>query len=178
VKKIVWMLAAAVAAIPLPAPAGGTPCFRLDGQSYCYAWSAKNASMMKSEYVRAGESVDHWKRMVTILRYDDVHSLEGATARYMASVKSYLGPDAHPQWVTPKNPNHAQETATRLVLATPDGSYGEYVVAYFYADPGKPAYVIAFSQALPLPSGETPTMAQYGAWLKDMRAIDVPAVER
>ena len=157
------------------APSGAAqPCFKLDGQSYCRAWSAKDASMMKTEFLRSGETVDHWQNMVTILRYNNVHTLAGATAKYMAVVRPYLGRDANPQWMTPKKAMHAEEAATRVVLSTPDMSDVEYVVAYFFADKGEPAYVIAFSQHVPLPSGQTPTMAQYGNWVNDMRAI-VPA---
>lgn len=167
---VLRLLAAALALVPLPAYAAGS-CFKLEHQSYCSAWSAKNASMSKTEYVRSGETVDRWQRMVTILRYNDVHTLAGTTARYMASVKAYMDPGATPQWVTPKKGSHYEEAATRLILTSPDGSDSEYVVAYFFSDPGKPAYAIAFSQRLPLPSDAIPTKAQYGGWLDDMRAI-------
>jgi hypothetical protein len=175
-KLTVCFLAAALTLAPLSAPAAPGACFSLDGQPFCSAWSAKDASMMKTEFVRSGETVDHWQRMVTIVRYNNVHTLAGATAAYLAVVRPYLGADAKPQWVTPKNPAHAQEAATRLILSTPDGSDSEYVVVYFMADPGKPAYAIAFSQRLPLPSGAVPTMKQYGQWLHDMQAIVPSAV--
>ncbi len=174
--RLFTWIAAAAALIPIGAQAGPTACFKLGGESYCRAWSAKNSSMMKTEFVRSGETVDHWQNMVTIIRYDNVHTVKGAIANYMQVVAPYLGPDAHPQWVTPKNASPDREVATRLVLSTADDSDSEYVVAYFEAQPGKPAYAIAFSQHIPLPSGETPTMAQYGKWLTDMRAIDPAAV--
>ena len=164
------LLVAAAALTPLPASAASSsPCFKLDGQSYCQAWSAKDATSTKTEFLRSGETVDRWQNMVTILSYGDVHTLAGATGRYMAIVKPYLGPGANPQWVTPKKPLHAGEAATRLLLSS--GSDTEYVVVYFAADPGKPAFVVAFSQHVPLPSGEIPTMAQYGHWVNDMRAM-------
>jgi hypothetical protein len=178
VKHALVLLSALFVAGSLAAPAAASSCFTVEGQSYCYAWSAKDASMMKTEYVRSGETVDHWKRMVTILQYNDVHTLEGATAKYMAVVRPYMDANARPQWVTPKNPKHAGEAATRLLLSSPDGSDVEYVVVYFFSDPGKPAYVIAFSQRVPLPNDEIPTMAQYGAWLNDLRAIVPANVER
>jgi hypothetical protein len=169
------LLVALAALSPVRAPAAGSgPCFQLDGQSYCYAWSTKDASMAKTEFLRAGESVNRWQNMVTILRYDEIHTLDGARTRYMAAVRPYLGPDANPQWVTSRHPVHAGEAATRLLLASLDGSDTEYVVVYFFSDPGKPAYAITFSQRVPLPGGEIPTMAQYAKWLHDMRAI-VPA---
>jgi len=174
-KQTSWLLGAALLIVPLSAQAGSASCFKLDGQSYCSAWSAKNSSMMKTEFVRSNETVDHWQRMVTIIQYNDVHTIKAAVARYMAVVQPYLGPDANPQWITPKNPRHAQEAATRLILSTPDGSDSEYVVVYFFADPGKPSYAIAFSQHIPLPGG-TPSMAQYGKWLTDMIAIVPSAV--
>jgi hypothetical protein len=170
-KPILWLLASALMMFPLTARAGSGACFNLEGQAYCRAWSDKNASMMKTEFVRSNETVDHWQRMVTILRYNDAHTVKGAIERYMSVVKAYMAPDATPQWITPKNPTHAEEVATRLLLSTADGSDAEYVVVYFFSDPGKPAYAIAFSQHLPLPSGKTPTLAQYVAWLKDMMAI-------
>jgi hypothetical protein len=175
-KRLLTCIAAAAALIPLGAQAGSGACFKLGGESYCRAWSAKDSSMMKTEFVRSGETVDRWQNMVTIIRYNDVHTVKGAIANYMRVVSPYLGSDAHPQWVTPKNASADREAATRLVLSTPDGSDSEYVVAYFEAYPGKPAYAIAFSQHIPLPSGETPSLAQYGKWLTDMRAIDPAAV--
>jgi hypothetical protein len=160
--------AALLTLLPALAASSGS-CFKLDGQSYCHAWSAKDATSTKTEFLRSGETVDRWQNMVTILSYGDVHTLAGATGRYMAIVKPYLGPGANPQWVTPKKPLHAGEAATRLLLSS--GSDTEYVVVYFAADPGKPAYVVAFSQHVPLPSGQTPTLAQYGHWVNDMRAM-------
>ena len=173
-RLLTWIAVAAL--IPIVAQAGSSACFKLGGESYCRAWSAKNSTMMKTEFLRSGETVDRWQNMVTVIRYNNVHTVKGAIANYMAVVSPYLGPDAHPQWVTPKNASADREVATRLVLSTADGSDSEYVVAYFKAQPGKPAYAIAFSQHIPLPSGETPTMAQYGKWLTDMRAIDPAAV--
>jgi hypothetical protein len=176
-KRLLACLAVS-ALIPIAVQAGSSSCFKLGGESYCRAWSAKNASMMKTEFLRSGETVDRWQNMVTIIRYNDVHTVKGAIANYMAVVSPYLGPDAHPQWVTPQNASADREVATRLVLSTADGSDSEYVVAYFEAQPGKPAFAIAFSQHIPLPSGKTPTMAQYGKWLNDMRSIDPAAVTR
>ena len=177
-KRLLTWIAAAAALIPIAAHAGSSACFKLGGESYCRAWSAKDSAMMKTEFLRSGETVDRWQNMVTVIRYNNVHTVKGAIANYMAVVSPYLGPDAHPQWVTPKNASADREVATRLVLSTADGSDSEYVVAYFQAQPGKPAYAIAFSQHIPLPSGKTPTMAQYGKWLTDMRAIDPAAVTR
>jgi hypothetical protein len=174
--RLLTWIAAAAALIPIGAQAGSSACFKLGGETYCRAWSAKDSSMMKTEFLRSGETVDHWQNMVTVIRYDNVHTVKGAISNYMQVVSPYLGPDARPQWVTPKNASPDREVATRLVLATADGSDSEYVVAYFEAQPGKPAYAIAFSQHIPLPSGETPTMTQYGKWLTDMRAIDPAAV--
>jgi hypothetical protein len=174
-KRLLTLIAVA-ALIPIAAQAGSSACFKLGGESYCRAWSAKNSAMMKTEFLRSGETVDRWQNMVTVIRYNNVHTVKGAIANYMQVVAQYLGPDAHPQWVTPKNASPDREVATRLVLSTANGSDSEYVVAYFEAQPGKPAYAIAFSQHIPLPSGETPTMAQYGKWLTDMRAIDPAAV--
>jgi hypothetical protein len=96
----------------------------------------------------------------------------------MSVVQAYMGPHDRPVWVAPKHGSHQRAAATRLVLQSPDGSEGEYVVVYFFSDPGKPVYAVAFSQHLPLPSGEIPTMAQYGKWLTDMQAMDVASVTR
>ena len=177
-KRFFTCIAAAAALLPSVAAAGSSTCFTLGGESYCRAWSDKNAVMMKTEFLRAGETVDHWQNMVTVIRYDDVHTVKTAVANYMQVVSQYLGPDARPQWVTPKDGNPDREVATRLVLSTADGSDSEYVVVYFKSHPDTASYAIAFSQHIPLPSGQTPTMAQYGNWLKDMRAIDPAAVTR
>ena len=138
-KRLFVWIAAAAALIPIAATAASGACFKLGGESYCRAWSAKNSTMMKTEFLRSGETVDHWQNMVTIIRYNDVHTVKGAIANYMAVVSPYLGPDAHPQWVTPQGAGADREVATRLILATADGSDSEYVVAYFEAQPGKPA---------------------------------------
>jgi hypothetical protein len=174
-KRFLLCVAAVAALIPLGVRASSGPCLKLGGQAYCRAWSDKNSSMMKTEFLRAGETVDHWQNMVTVIRYDDVHTIKAAVANYMQVVSQYLGPDAHPQWVTPKDGDADREVATRLVLSTADGSDSEYVVAYFKSGPDKPSYAIAFSQHIPLPSG-APTMEQYSNWLIDMRAIDPAAV--
>lgn len=150
---------------------------KLDGQSYCRVWSAKSSSESKTEFLRSGETVDRWQNMITILRYS--HStLKAAAAEYLAIVRAYMGSDDHPVWIKPTHGPHHEAAATRLVLQDPHGADGEYVVVYFFADPGKPVYAIAFSQHLPLPSGEIPTKTQYGNWLNGLQAMPAAAVTR
>jgi hypothetical protein len=133
--------------------------------------------MSKTEFLRSGETVDRWQNMITILRYND-STLAGAIHTYMSIARAYMGPRDHPVWIAPTHgPRHAS-AATRLVLQSPDGSDGEYVVIYFFSDPGKPVYAIAFSQHLPLPSHEIPTMSEYGKWLTDMEAMAVASATR
>jgi hypothetical protein len=103
-----------------------------------------------------GETVDRWQNMITILRYDRA-TLKAAVANYLSIVRAYMGLDDHPVWIKPTHGPHHEAVATRLVLRDPHGTDGEYVVVYFFHDPGKPVYAVAFSQHLPLPSGEIPT---------------------
>ena len=161
-----------------PGKAGApAPCIKLDRQSYCRVWSAENSSMSKTEFLRSGETVDRWQNMITILRYNN-STLGGAIHAYMSIVKAYMGPHDRPVWIAPTHGPHHAAAATRLVLQSPDGSDGEYVVVYFFSDPGKPVYAVAFSQHLPLPSHEIPTMSQYGKWLTDMQAMPAASVTR
>lgn len=161
------------AALPVSA-ASATPCITLAHQSYCRVWSAKNASMSKTEFLRSGETVDRWQNMITVLRYNGL-TMKEAIAHYMSIVRNYMGPDDHPVWIQPTHGPHAEAAATRLVLVSP-GVQGEYVVVYFFKDPGQPVYQVAFSQHLPLPSHDVPSMAQYGKWLDDMQAMPAAAV--
>jgi len=170
----VRLVAILLAALPLTAGAAA-PCVKLDRQSYCRVWSAKNTSMSKTEFLRSGETVDRWQNMITILRYNN-STLKGAIQTYMSTVRAYMGPHDSPVWIAPTHGSHNEAAATRLVLQSPDGSDGEYVVVYFFSDSGKPVYAIAFSQHLPLPSHEIPTMAQYGKWLTDMQAMPAASV--
>lgn len=179
--RFLFMLLAALlmiqaAILPLTAPAA-PPCVKLDGQTYCRVWSAKDATQSKTELLRSGETVDRWQNMITILRYDGVN-LQTAIARYMSIVRAYMGPDDRPVWIQPKQGPHQRAVATRLVLQTPDGADGEYAVVYFFSDPGKPVYAIVFSQHLPLPSGDVPSMKQYGRWLSDMQSMAAATVAR
>lgn len=172
-KKATFLAAAALIAVGAaarPLPAASANCLALDGQSYCRAWSAKNAVMSKTEFVRAGESVDRWQNMVTIIRYGSAPTLKDAVARYMSTVRRWMGPNDKPNWIEPTHPLHDREAATRLVLSTPDLSDSEYVVTYVTWDRNKPAYVVVFSQHIPLPYGD-PTISMYGRWLRDMQAI-------
>jgi hypothetical protein len=147
----------------------------LDHQSYCRVWSAKSATMSKTEFLRSGERVDNWQNMITILRYNN-SSLTGAIRSYMSVVRADMGPADRPVWIAPNHGSHQAAAATRLVLQTPDWSESEYVVVYFFSDPGKPVYAVAFSQRLPLPSDEIPTMTLYGRWLDDMQAMPAALV--
>jgi hypothetical protein len=158
-------------------PLTAAPCVKLDHQLYCRAWSAKSSSMSKTEFLRSGETVDRWQNMITILRFDN-STLKGAIQTYMSIVRAYMGPQDRPVWIAPTQGAHRAAAATRLVLQSPDKSDGEYVVVYFFSDPGKPVYAIAFSQHLPLPSDEIPTMAQYGKWLTDLQAMPAASVAR
>ena len=78
--KILTCIAAAAALIPIVAQAGSGTCFKLGGDSYCRAWSAKDSAMMKTEFLRSGETVDRWQNMVTVIRYNNVHTVKGAIA--------------------------------------------------------------------------------------------------
>lgn len=176
VRTFVRLAAILLAALPLTAGAAA-PCVKLDRQSYCRVWSAKNSFMSKTEFLRSGETVNDWQNMITILRYNNV-TLDGAIRSYSSVVRAYMGPHDHPVWIAPTHGPHHGAAATRLVLQSSDGSDGEYVVIYFFSDPGKPVYAIAFSQHLPLPSHEIPTMSQYGKWLTDLEAMAVASVMR
>jgi hypothetical protein len=171
IRYAVLAFAAVAIGAAAPLPAAAATCLTIDNQSYCQVWSDRNSSMSKTEFLRKGETVDNWTNMVTILRYNDVPTLKAALDLYMSVVMAYMGPDDKPVWIEPDSPQHTQEVATRLALATKDLSDREFVTAYFYRDAGKPAYGIVFSQHPPLPDGAT-DKAHYAARMADLRAID------
>jgi hypothetical protein len=175
IRSAVFALAALAVGAAVPMPAAAAPCLTIANQTYCQVWSNRDSSMSKTEFLRKGETVDNWKNMVTILRYNDVRSLKAALNLYMGIVSAYMGPDDKPVWIVPDSPKHTQEVATRLALATKDLSDQEFVTAYFYRDAGKPAYGIILSQHPPLPDGAT-DKAHYAARMADLRAIDAGAL--
>ena len=154
------------------------PCLQLEHQSYCLAWSAHDQHESKSEFLRAGETVTHWQNMVTITRYYDGPPLNRAIPEYMSIVRQYMGPSDRPIWITPTHAMHAQEASTRLVLSTADQSDVEYVIVYFFSDPGKPTFSVILSQHVPLPPGQDSSMAEYKAWLDGLRAVPAASITR
>lgn len=160
------------------AAASATPCLQLESQRYCLAWSAHDRYESKSEFVRPGETVNRWQNMVTITRYYQGTPLSVAITQYLAIVRQYMGPSDHPVWIKPEHMLHGQEASTRLVLSTADQSDVEYVIVYFFSDPGKPTFSVILSQHVPLPAGQDSSMAQYKVWLDGLRAIPAAAITR
>ncbi len=170
----VFLAALAFAAL-LPVRGPAAQCLTIDGQSYCKAWSDRNDWMSKTEFVRKGETVDHWQNMVTILRFDGLDSAHAVAKKYLSMVGSYIRPPGSaPVWIVPSGGAHADAAATRTILAA-DGVQPEYVVVYLFHDAGQPGYAIVFSQHLPLP-GDDPTKADYGRWLHAMAAVPAQAL--
>ena len=169
--SIVAVFAALVCVAIRPVPTVAMPsCVRLQGESYCQAWSHAGASVNQYEYVRQGETVDNWQNMITILRYNQTDELKIAIPSYMQLRRKFMAPGAQPDWMTPADPVHSEEASTQLVLGDGKDADTEHVVAYFFADPKKYAYGIIFSRH----AARTATKAQYAAWVAEMQAMPVP----
>jgi hypothetical protein len=154
------------------APTGSEPqCITLEAEPYCRAWSNDTAVSTQTEYVRSGETVNAWKRMITIVRYKNVASLDQVIPTYMKLVQPSLYPQgAKPVFITPDSPQHKQEIATRFLLSAANASDNEYTVAYFRADDTPPAYSLIFSQHI-TPGMDSPSQHLYESWINDLRSV-------
>jgi hypothetical protein len=154
------------------APAGSEPqCITLEAESYCKGWSNDTALSTQTEYVRSGETVNAWKRMITIVRYKNLGSLDQIIPTYMKLVQPDLyPPGAKPIFIKPDSPQHKEEIATRFLLTDTNGSDHEYTVAYFRADGVPPAYALLFSQHV-FAGMDSPSQTLYESWINDLRAV-------
>jgi hypothetical protein len=146
-------------------------CIALEAESYCKAWSDDNDLRTQTEYVRSGETVDAWKRMITIVRYKQLGSLNEVMPTYMKLIGPSIYPrGAQPVFIKPDASQHKEEIATRFILSGTDASNNEYTVAYFRADATPPAYALVFSQHI-VAGMDTPSMTLYHSWINDLRAV-------
>ena len=148
--------------------AASGPCVSLDNQSYCLAWSNSTSALDTYEYVRSGETVDDWKNLITLQRYNTSASFD----EMMRAQDAQLRKSVKPHWFKPANPVHTNETATEVKLT--DGSDTEYTLFYFFQDTGRRIESAIFSRHKPLASGEPPSRAQLDRWISQMRAMSPP----
>ncbi len=129
------------------AAAAGTPIVGFDQDSYALAWANVKDNVISNEYVRAGETVDHWERMLTFKEYTGAQHIKDVLPGYMASVKPLLAQKA--KVFEKEDSRHTEEITVVLALLAPDKSHYEYVVHRLVADAKRPVRSMIFSLRIP-----------------------------
>lgn len=57
-----------------PAALAAAPCVEFDKQEYCLKWASVDGTIT-NEYLRAGETVDAWARMITFKEFAGTNEL-------------------------------------------------------------------------------------------------------
>ncbi|MBV8489369.1 MAG: hypothetical protein JO199_02475 [Candidatus Eremiobacteraeota bacterium] len=161
----------ALAACSSSSSGQSTPaCVTLDGEQYCKLRSQKTTYVRSTEYVRSGETLANWKKLVTIQVYPDKRdTFDGVTTSLDESLKK-MG--LNPVWNRADGQVHDRETDTQVVIAK--GRDLEYTTFVYYQDGDEPLVGIIFSQRPPLAGGD-PTQQQFLNWAVQLRRLVPPA---
>ncbi len=154
-----------------------TPCFEFDKQEYCLKWGSVDGTIT-NEYLRAGETVDAWVRMITFKEYAGTKELKDFLPNYMQAVRPLLA--LKPEILGPKVKKHKDEMMLLLLLLAPDKSHYEYVVHRVYTDEEGPVKSVIFSLRIPF-SNEVlfnEVMDNRGTWMEELGRLELSAISK
>jgi hypothetical protein len=152
-----------------------TPCLTFDGEQYCLAWASVDGATTSNEYLRAGDTVEKWARMVTVKEYSGTKELKDFLPGYIKAVKPYLA--LKPEIFSAKGKTHEDEICLLLLLLAPDKSHYEYVVHRTYVDKGGPVRSVLFSLRIPFAKEVSfdDVMKSQGRWMSGLIELEPQA---
>lgn len=101
----------------------------LPAEKYTFVFAAEDGEVRINEYLRVGETVENWSRMLTVRYYKNAKKLKDAVNPYLDQIKPYR--------VVPVDAFQIKDSTNKadLVFATmlmdPKGDYTEVVVHRF-----------------------------------------------
>lgn len=101
----------------------------LPAEKYTFVFAAEDGGVRINEYLREGETVENWRRMLTVRYYKNAKELKDAVNPYLDQIKPYrvVPVDA---FKNKKSANKADLIFTTMLL-DPKGEYTEIVVHRF-----------------------------------------------
>lgn len=152
----------------------GTPRVQFDKQEYYLKWASVD-TVTTNEYIRPGETIKTWTRMITFKEYAGTKELKDFLPNYMQAVSPLLA--LKPQFLHPKVKKHKDEMMLLLLLLAPDKSHYEHVVHRVYVDEGGPVQSLIFSLRIPFSSEVSfnEVMENRGKWMKELGELELSA---
>lgn len=107
-------------------------CVSFIGDKYCKVWKNEKGDIETIEYLRKGQTLKSWDKMITVKKYSDKSALKLVLPGYVKSVNSMFA--IKPEILTANDSIHDEEVYLLMLLLAPDKSHYEYVVNRFYRD--------------------------------------------
>ena len=168
----------ALLALLSSAALAGAPCLTFDAQEYCLSWASVDGATTSNEYLRSGETVDAWVRMVTVKDYAGTKELKDFIPGYMDSVRPYMAMKA--DVFGPNEKKHKDELLLLLLLLAPDKSHYEYVIHRVYVDEEGPVRSVIFSLRIPFAKQVSfnEVMKSRDGWMKELSGLEPQALTK
>lgn len=140
---------------------------RFDGEQYQLAWTGDGPAIFH-EYLRAGETVESWTRMITF-------SVAEGTATGIK--EQYLEQRRHlmlfePDILTSTNSPYTEDLIVTLVLQAPNQPDAEFVMTRLVADPGEPVRLLTFSMKI-APEDAGSALAAMDGWINELGSFSL-----
>lgn len=160
--------------------AASSPCFaapvsiRFNGDTYFLVWAHKDGQVISNEYLRVGETVDKWNRMITVKQYTQSAALKDVLPSYLDYIQPMLA--LKPDFLVPNQKKHQDEVTMLLTLLAPDKSHYEYVVHHMYVDKDKPVMSVLFSLNIPYAKNVSfdVVMKSRNEWITEISGLEPP----
>jgi hypothetical protein len=133
-----------------------------DGEQYQLAWTGDGPAIFY-EYLRAGETVESWTRMLTFSVAEGTGS--GIKEQYLEQRRHLML--FEPDILTASNSEYTEDLIITLVLQAPSQPDAEFVMTRLVADPGEPVRLLTFSMKL-APEDAGSAFEVMDAWINEL----------
>lgn len=156
---------------PQPAQEEGNS-ISFDGEQYHLAWTAEGPTVFE-EYLRSGETVESWTRMLTFSMSED--TAQDVVSLYLEQRQNLMA--FEPEIWEAAESRYTDDLMITLVLATPDQPGAEFVLARVVGNPGEPTRVLVFSTRLGSAGQEEveQALARRDEWVAELAAFSLAA---
>jgi len=170
-KKIITLLSILITKTALAA----TPLV-FDGDTYHQVREDVNDTLQTTEYLRTGESIDKWTKMLTVRQYPEASKIKQVFGIYLKSVIPMLAlkPDIYG-----KKSSHKKDVIAVMLLLSPDKSYYEYIIHRFISDDSYSVTSFFFSYKIPFKEELDASfiIENKNKWMIAISNLDVPRLK-
>ncbi len=148
----------------------------IDGEKYHEAYQADNGNVIMKEYVRKGETVENWNKMVTILKYKNADDVKTVLRDYMILIK----PNRVGKVSLFKKPKSKYKQVYISSFYLNGGSYLEFNINKMLQTKQDKVYSVIFATKVPVTQNPKTMKKRIGmtnkkenSWIEQLDKIDV-----